>query len=110
VKRIDPAEKPIGPITSDQLVTLGQMLSRHMQLQCAYCNIRIHLTVEGGELRLGSSPDLREINPEHKPKPRLLFYCGHCKHILGFIQGDEWSPAEQVFEPTRWDRLELEEL
>ncbi len=110
MKRIEPGEKPAKPITSEQLVALGQMLSRRTQIQCSYCNMRILMTVEGGELRMGSSPDLSELNPANKPKPRLVLYCGRCKRILGFIQGDVWSEDLSDEEPTRWDHLELEEL
>ncbi|MDX1932047.1 MAG: hypothetical protein SFU56_05535 [Capsulimonadales bacterium] len=109
MKRIEPGEKSDRPVTSDQLESLGRLFSRRMQIQCGYCKMRIQMTIEGGELRLGSSPDMTEINPEHRPKPRLVFYCGRCKRILGFIQGDVWSGEHGAETPTRWDRLELEE-
>jgi hypothetical protein len=113
VKRIspDPWKEERPALTSDQLVRLGQFLSGRFHLPCAHCGQEpLRLTVEGGELRIGSSPDLSEINPRLTSKPRLVFFCSKCKNIMGFVQGDVWSETPGDPPPsTRWNHLEFDE-
>jgi len=110
VKRIAPEPKDSSPLTSDQLVRLAHFLSGRVHLECPNCGLFQRFTVGGGELRLGSSPDLSVLNPAHTSKPRLLFYCSRCRRVMGYVQGDTWSSEmPDGTTPTRWDRLELDE-
>ena len=82
MKRIAPEPKDSSPLTSDQLVRLAHFLSGRVHLECPNCGLFQRFTVGGGELRLGSSPDLSVLNPAHTSKPRLLFYCSRCRRRM----------------------------
>jgi hypothetical protein len=105
-------DEPRQRLDSDDLLRLARTLSGRIQVECGKCRNQRKLDVQTRELRLGSSPDLSEIDPNQPGRPRIIFYCIFCHRIIGFIQGDEWSEGAGDTDgdaPTRWDRLELED-
>jgi hypothetical protein len=82
-------------------------------MQCGKCQGWVRLTVESRELRIGSSPNMSEIDSTQPGRPRLIFWCPHCFRIMGFVEGSEWSSEaeEQAASDgaTRWNHLELNE-
>lgn len=110
IARIPPDPDRPG-LDSEDLFRLGQLLSRRLHLPCPRCRADLPLTVEGGGLRIGSSPDLSEIDPSKPGKPRLVLWCSHCMRSIGYVQGDSWSArtGDDLPERSRWNHLELEE-
>ena len=107
-----PGEPRIA-LDSQDLERLARLLNGRIQVECGRCKNQRKLTVQGREMRLGSSPDLSEIDPNQPGRPRIVFYCATCQRVVGFIQGDTWAAAEgdapRDDAPTRWDHLEWEE-
>lgn len=111
MKPIEPGRADRPRIDTEDLKTLARLISGRLHLQCPQCKDWRKLTVEMRELRIGSSPDLSAIDARHPAYPRLVFLCSRCRRTLGFVQGEEWSPAdagEAEDAPTRWDRLEID--
>lgn len=115
--------KPIRPnkaheqrlTDSNDLLRIARLFSGDIRVQCAQCREWLRLTVENRSLRLGSSPDLSQIDPDQPGRPRLMFYCMNCRRIMGFIEADHWVPEEQIDGvdedggATRWNHLELDD-
>lgn len=109
--------KPIPPrpdlpptqLDSEDLIRLAHLMSRRLQLECPRCHTTLKPSVAGREFRLGSSPDLSALDPQQTGKPRLVFFCYHCKRPIGHLQGDHWlaQHMDTDAESTRWDHLEM---
>ena len=96
---------------SSDLQRLMRLISGRIHVYCGQCKNMNRLTVEAKELRMGSSPDMSQIDPTQPGRPRLIFYCGGCRKKIGFVQGDDWvtdeTQRDDEADPTRFNRLEL---
>ncbi len=111
MKPVDRGPEDRPRTDSEDLKRLARELSRRLHLQCPQCKDWRVLVAGTTDIKLGSSPDLSEINVEQTSKPRLYFFCTRCRRRIGFVQADEWaaSDKEGAEGVSRWDRLELEE-
>jgi len=113
VKSIDRPEGDRPRLDSADLESIARLMSGRTRIQCGKCQTWVRLTVEKRELRIGSTPDMSQIDPAQPSRPRLVFWCPMCFRQMGFIEGSEWASTEDeaaaAAGPTRWNHLELNE-
>ena len=100
------------PLTSGDLIRLGQLLSGRVRMTCYGCRSSLKLSVGDRGLRLGSSPILTGVDDTQTGRPRLVFYCHLCRKIVGFVEADLWQWDDGALKQpgdTRWDHLEFDE-
>ena len=97
-------------IDSNDLQRMGQLISKRMVMTCPGCSEILRPSCEGGELQIGSSPDMTGVNNNQQSMPRLIFQCKRCFRIAGWIQGDVWVQEFDLDDDeSRWDHLELDD-
>lgn len=97
-------------IDSNDLQRMGQLISKRMVMTCPGCSEILMPSCEGGELQIGSSPDMTGVNNNQQSMPRLIFQCKQCFRIAGWIQGDVWVQEFDLDDDeSRWDHLELDD-